>query len=446
MVAFVLVYIILAYSTVEYLQQSYLRDAEAERSRGLSQQLALIRANIEAEVNAEVFLADSLATLISFSPESTFEQWEQVAMQLTRKAEHIRNIGVAPNDVMAFVYPLQGNERVIGLDFRDYPNQWQTVQQARQAQHIIISGPLELVQGGTAIIARVPIFSDAPQNSQYWGTCSIVLDIDGLFRDAGVYDLPDNVSLAIRGRDGTGADGEVFFGEPGVFQDPLLSETVHLVSGSWQMGLSLKASSAAVPVSNWVKDNLPRVAGYTVALSLLLSFILVLNAYRLAHQISMQDVLTKLPNRRHAMLILEQLSQQGTASRFSIINIDLNRFKQVNDTYGHAVGDALLVEVARRMRHTLRGSDTVARLGGDEFLLILPRVCTREQQDRVKAKLLGEVCSQPFDYQGVHLDISLSLGVACFPEHGNAISELLHHADQAMYQDKQQRKLSAVQA
>lgn len=434
-IIFGLVYLSLAYFTVEYLQQSYQRDLEDERSRGLSQQLALIRANIEAGVNSEVFLADSLATLISFNADSTFEQWEQVAEQLTNKTEHIRNIAVAPNDIVTFVYPMHENERVIGTDFRDHPNQWQTVQEARIAQRIIIAGPLELVQGGTAIIARVPIFSDAPRNSQYWGTCSIVLDVMNLFRHAGVDDLPDYVNIAMRGRDGTGASGEVFYGEPSVFDDPLLTETVHLVNGTWQIGLSLKGAAA----SNWTKENLPRLAGYPVALSLLISFMLVLNAYRLARQISMQDVLTKLPNRRHAMLILDQLSTKGAESQFSIINIDLNRFKQVNDTYGHSAGDALLVEVARRMQSTLRSSDTVARLGGDEFLLILPRV-SNQQQDKIVAKLSTQVCGTPFEYQGISIEISLSMGVACYPADANTVSDLLHHADQAMYNDKQKYK------
>jgi diguanylate cyclase (GGDEF)-like protein len=433
-------YLTLTYFTVEYLHKSHIRDLESQDIKALSQRLAVLRTKIEAEINSEIFLADSLSTLITFNPASTFAQWEQVAMQLKRKAKHVHNVGVAPNDVISFVYPLEGNEQAMGLDFRDNPQQWPAVERARVTQDIVIAGPLELVQGGIGLIARMPVFSDPPQNQDYWGLCSLVIDVLALLKEAGADDFPSSVSLAMRGVDGKGAEGEVFYGDAAVFNAPLLTETVYLVNGSWQLGLIRKSSGNPVGFSDWIEINLVRIFGYLLALSFLLSFSMIFNAYRIARRASLQDALTRLPNRRYAMTVLEQLFQGGTARGFSIVNIDLNHFKRVNDTHGHGVGDALLTEVARRLKQTLRGSDTVARLGGDEFLLILPRLVGAQKIEQLVAKLYSRVCDEPFIYQGLQLQISLSLGVASFPEHAQNLFELLHHADQAMYQDKQRQK------
>lgn len=441
---FILVYSGLSFVTVEYLQQSYHRDKDAAEYQDLSQRLSLIRANIEANVNAEIFLIDSLATLITFAPNTTFPQWEEVAKQLVKKTKHIKNLGVSPNDVISFIYPLKGNERAMGLDFREHAEQWQEIERARQSQSVTISGPLILEQGGQAIIGRMPLFFDPPENTDYWGHCSVVIDIVALFADSGVNDIPNNVQLAIRGLNASGPNGAVFLGDASVFDNPLVSETINLVNGSWFMAMKLTENRQPRSLKSFLSDNIVRITGYGIALLFMLSFMFIFKAYRIAHRVSLLDVLTKLPNRRYAMLVLEQLSQaRSNGGNFTVINIDLNRFKQINDTYGHSVGDAFLIEVALRLKQTLRASDTVARLGGDEFLLILPRLSSEMEINHIREKLESQVCREPFHYNEVQLEISLSLGVATYPNDASTISELLHRADQAMYLDKQARTAKA---
>ena len=429
-------YLLFSFVIIEYLHSNYLRNAEADNYQRLSGRLSLLRAKIEALVNSEVFLSDSLSTLITFAPESTLAQWEQVAMQLKNKGPHILNIGVAPNDVLSFIYPLEGNERAMGLDFRDNPAQWDSVQQARVMQKIFIQGPFKLIQGNKAIIGRMPIFSDPPFNHQYWGHCSVVINIESLLLDAGIKDIDSNLELAIRGVDGKGSHGNIFYGKDIVFDKPLMTEEVHILNGSWIIGLKQAKQNSTGEITSWAKHNMIRLIGFAVAISFLLSFIAILQAYRLANRASLHDALTHLPNRRFAMSILEQL-QQGS---FSIISIDLNRFKIINDTYGHAVGDAFLIEVAKRILSTLRSSDTIARLGGDEFLIILPRVTERDSINKVINKLEKHVCELPFRYQDTTLDVCMSMGVARYPQDASTLSDLLHFADEAMYLNKQQKR------
>lgn len=152
------------------------------------------------------------------------------------------------------------------------------------------------------------------------------------------------------------------------------------------------------------------------------------------------DALTTLPNRK---LLLERLEEAVEAARredgrAALVMLDLDGFKDVNDTLGHQVGDRLLQIVATRIAGAVRPADTVARLGGDEFAIVLPRirdvVAAAEVAGRVRAAL-----AQPFHLEGVMLELEGSIGMALFPEHGEAPSTLMQHADIAMYIAKEER-------
>ncbi len=150
------------------------------------------------------------------------------------------------------------------------------------------------------------------------------------------------------------------------------------------------------------------------------------------------DALSGLPNRRLFLDRLEQEARkcQRIKSSMGLLFIDLDRFKEINDTLGHAKGDSLLIEVAARIRTCIRDSDTLARLGGDEFTVILPEYHESSSLDRVAQKILIEL-SQPFDLgDGDIGHISASVGITMYPEDTDVISELLQYADQAMYAAK----------
>ncbi len=127
---------------------------------------------------------------------------------------------------------------------------------------------------------------------------------------------------------------------------------------------------------------------------------------------------------------------QRTKATFAVLVLDLDRFKAVNDTLGHAVGDRLLKEVAVRLRQTVRDTDTVARLGGDEFVLLL--VGDEHLAVEVADRILKSM-STPLQTNGQQIDIGLSIGIALYPEHGQDDATLLRNADSAMYRAKHQR-------
>jgi diguanylate cyclase (GGDEF)-like protein/PAS domain S-box-containing protein len=153
------------------------------------------------------------------------------------------------------------------------------------------------------------------------------------------------------------------------------------------------------------------------------------------------DILTDLPNRIlfKDRLGLAVIQARRNCTELAVMFLDLDRFKQVNDTLGHVKGDELLQQVASRLKDCLRRSDTLARLGGDEFTIVLPDLRERQDAEAIAGKFL-ECLQQPF-FLGTHeVHISASIGIALYPLHGESIDELLCHADMAMYQVKAQGK------
>ena len=156
----------------------------------------------------------------------------------------------------------------------------------------------------------------------------------------------------------------------------------------------------------------------------------------LRHQ-AYHDPLTDLPNRalfadRLRVAIL-QAQRHGRA--FAVCFIDLDYFKPVNDEFGHAAGDELLVETAKRLRLCVRAADTVARQGGDEFAAILTEIGSRAEVEEVAARIVADL-ARPFELKAGTVHITCSIGIALFPEHGTDVEALQHNADAALYDVK----------
>src|SRR5213593_2987577 len=169
-------------------------------------------------------------------------------------------------------------------------------------------------------------------------------------------------------------------------------------------------------------------------------------AERALERQALHDALTELPNRT---LLLDRLEQgTRTARRLStplaLLVMDLDRFKELNDAFGHGVGDLVLREVAARLQRELREVDTVARLGGDEFAMLLPGA-DEEGASRVARKIVSAL-QRPFQISGAAHEISGSIGIALCPRHGEDGDTLLRRADIAMYVAKRSSGGAAVYA
>ncbi len=149
------------------------------------------------------------------------------------------------------------------------------------------------------------------------------------------------------------------------------------------------------------------------------------------------DAVTNLPNRRlfHTQLDNEIKKCRESGQMLALYFVDLDGFKEVNDTFGHDIGDQLLVEAAQRIARSVRGSDTVARLGGDEFVVMLSGLTECTRVEPLGRKIL-EILAHPYRFGSVEARISASIGIALYPSDAKNVNDLLKKADQAMYSAK----------
>ncbi|MEQ1622845.1 MAG: EAL domain-containing protein [Methylococcales bacterium] len=156
------------------------------------------------------------------------------------------------------------------------------------------------------------------------------------------------------------------------------------------------------------------------------------------HQLAFFDPLTGLPNRRLLLERIKHSIQVGRreSTQIALLMLDLDRFKAVNDTYGHQTGDELLQEVAARITNKLRDTDMVARLGGDEFIVLLDDITLSEDVARIAEAIIADL-SKPFNLnQATNVLIGASIGISLFPQHGRVPEILMDNADTALYQAK----------
>ncbi|PIO98205.1 hypothetical protein CJ014_16245 [Pleomorphomonas carboxyditropha] len=434
---------------------------EQHARAAVADRLSVIRARLEGNISRDIQIGRGVVAAFATRPTLGEAEFNTLVEHLLATGSDLRLMAAAPDMVVRMVHPLAGNEKVMGLDYARTPNQRDAAFRARQTGQLVMAGPLELVQGGIGIVGRFPVLIDQPAGRPvFWGIVSAVIDIDRLYANSGITTTDFDLDLTMRGRDGKGAAGEIFFGSEDVLARNPLSTTVNIPGGTWQLAATPRGGWPAPP-NNAVFRLMIVLIGAMVVLPILVTSHLyaerrrnldeLREAKRLAearnHQLeeanrrvrhtSLHDELTGLPNRRYLMDHLGDLKSGAPeiAGRIAVLHIDLDRFKQVNDAYGHAVGDRLLRHVAGLMRAVFRPGDIVARIGGDEFVA----VCISEEPEglaRALAEALIAGFRHPIDLGELRCRSGLSIGIACSGPGDNQPAKLLIDADIALYRAK----------
>ncbi len=217
-----------------YLDRLNTHHAQQEQRYQFTQQAALLRARIEGSINANIQTVLGLKAIIQTNPNMSQTEFASVARHLFEGKSQLRNIGGAPDMIVSLMYPLEGNEAALGLNYRENFEQWVAADRARSTGELVIAGPVTLRQGGEALIGRVPVFLE---NDQFWGLISAVIDMQAFYEDTGLNALPSNLSIAVRGKDALGELGQNFFGDPDLFTHDSVFTDISLPSGSWQLAV-----------------------------------------------------------------------------------------------------------------------------------------------------------------------------------------------------------------
>jgi len=391
----------------------------------------LLRSNLDRDLNALLFLPNGLASYLNaYHNELEADKVNAVLSDLYARTKHVRNIAVAIGYTVTYVYPIEGNKQALGLNYLTVPEQRSMVEKAVETAKGVLVGPLNLVQGGQGLIYRYPVFIDG----QYWGIVSIVINTEP-FLDYAFKDIKNpNFKFAIRNLDDAGTPQATFYGDSSLFTDAdaLLIKS-EVPSGKWEWAVIRNTGTSTADVFLMLE-----------LLGLVFSVILGATMYSFLRERSklkmqaMYDSLTGLANRRMLNDRLEQVIMQSKRfnRRLAVMYIDLDHFKKLNDTYGHAFGDSFLKAFSEKLSASVRKADTLSRIGGDEFVIILEEIQDKQSAILVCQNIMNAF-ARPILVGNTPISVSLSMGVAIYdPMSDDTIEDLMKKADIALYQVK----------
>ena len=556
---------------------------------------SLIATDLEGRINANLQLAQGLAATLAAQPRMTPEEFSKIASKTFDENSELVIVAGAPDLVISMIYPVEGNEKAIGLDYNKNAAQRAAALRARDEKQLILAGPVNLVQGGQGFIGRYPVFADTPSGEEFWGIVSAVIDVNKIYTNSGLLDPELPIEISLSGRDSLGVNGGNFFG-PDMSDDVFAVQTsVDLPNGSWmlsarpkggwhtvqsdmttlrfwivigallivipsgysgylmrlarrqnklmkkreqRLGLVSERLNVALASSNvgvweanlksgerfWdARTNLlfglepedrtreanvfekalhpddrervlsdfnaaiankqqymtqfrivlpsgearhlqsrcayyhpegddPRMVGvnWDVTEDVELKEDLVkakqfaeqknVELERMQQQIrhlALHDPLTSLPNRRFLdQTIADYQRPAGDNMTVAMLALDLDRFKQINDTLGHRAGDETLKHVAQVLQSKIDEKDFVARVGGDEFVIIVERSFDKSELAALASDIITTL-KEPLIFEGHACRFGASIGVAIDESKSPDLQELLIQADIALYRAKE---------
>ena len=229
----ILVLLILMFQVVYLAVYSMRKSKEYDRIRS---HLDNVRSRLEYAVNNNFMIIYNMASHIILNPDIDNEEFSNLAEQFFRQYHNLKNIGMAPDLVLRSVYPLEGNEAILGVDYRDLPGQWEQVRKARDEKRMILAGPLDLVQGGKGLIGRVPVYL-GENNDVFWGIVSSVIAFDDLIEPIEEYAGLDGLSIALL--DAGLPEKNLIYGNDTVLEDEnMVSAEIRLPDRTWTLAAS----------------------------------------------------------------------------------------------------------------------------------------------------------------------------------------------------------------
>ncbi|MBJ54970.1 MAG: hypothetical protein CMQ46_06900 [Gammaproteobacteria bacterium] len=284
-----------------YAELRLVQQRELAQRETLTDRLSVVRYQLESTLTNNLSLVNGLAAFISAYPEYTPLQFETYARTIMARESSLVNLAVAPDLVVTHVYPLAGNEAVIGLDYRQQMDQRDAVLRVVRGGAMVIAGPVNLVQGGVAFIGRAPVYVEDGGGQRLWGIVSAPILADAIYEQAGLSNPTPGMQLAIRGNDGF-TSSEPFWGDSVVFNrnDAVI---VPIIAGGsrWEL-----ASIPTRPAVSGAEISALRAA--SVLIFLLLSVFLIL---RHRHALQNQELRNIIFSNERFLRAVENVSRVG---------------------------------------------------------------------------------------------------------------------------------------
>ncbi len=361
-----------------------------------------------------------------YKPDLTLNEFNMYAEIMYDPEKHIA-ITYSPAGITEFVFPFEENKEAIGHNILTSPKTMIEGIQTIENKQVTISGPYSLLQQGRAgIVIRDPIFVISDGEEKFWGFTTLVLASPKFLSVTGILNL-ESIGYAFSLL-GEYQDESVPVFESSNYSSEVGSyQSFQVYNSTWKFSIYKVGELQLIfQYSLWLLGFF--LAGSTVLYKLMSYFEERNREYK--HQIE-RDSLTGAYTRVF-------LDEFNFSPAYTIFYIDLNKFKPVNDNYGHEVGDKLLKCYVMRLKEHFKKDTPVVRMGGDEFMVIINQEMTAKDIEHIKSRI-NLLSSQPFKVDSLTIQIGASVGYAVCPQQSKVLDELIKHADRQMYQDKESK-------
>ncbi len=361
----------------------------------------------------------------------------EVITMMTLAYDEQKHIAIAymPDGIITEFYPKKGYEVSIGYNvFNDIGAKHDAII-AMETKRVAFSGPYTMMIGVSGLVARNPVYYIEDGQEVFWGFVSaIIRPTDTLLNDTGLKSLEElGYEYSIKSN----------------YNDHAVDLHASQNFSPDSMGISyaFKIGQAQWEITMYKRDMQFEIIQNLIIVFLIasLSSIVIYFTFRqsemsrhVAHTQSLTDSLTNLYNRR-ALDKYEEVRKNLKKNNYTLFYLDLNKFKPVNDTFGHAIGDKLLSVFAERLLSQFRKDTFISRVGGDEFVIIFPAEQDEEQCKHVQDRLI-RLAEDPFFIEGHEIRISSSIGFASYPTDGISLKEVLEKADKRMFSYKEEHR------
>ncbi len=343
---------------------------------------------------------------------------------LKSDSEMINNVGILKDTTIVWNYPYEQNKTSIGIDIAQNQRQKNHVLAVKKTLKPLFQGPIDLIQGGRGFSIRYPILNP---DGTYWGQAAIILKADVFVNTIKQFEEGLGIqTIVLNGK-------EIVYGDAELLDEKLywfeLDDDIFV----WSVGMKVVGDQTYAEV----RILFMFILGTMVFITITSAMYMFVRANDLIKHEALHDHLTGLRNRNSLDETMTQVFSSANRNHYKVgvLLLDLNKFKAINDTYGHAVGDIVLKDAAKKLKQHARSDEMIFRVGGDEFLLVVPIVENFNVLTAIKERLRSNL-SYVLDVDGYKIQITCSIGCAIYKEDGDTFDDLFKAADYRMYQDK----------
>lgn len=439
-IVFILMFSLFTFTSYIEYRRTIQSDTQA-----LKDGLNITKTNLENNISSKVGALNGLRTFIETNSEFNQEEYSRFVKEIYDSSNDIiRNVSFTTDTKITYIYPYEENKQIIGLDLSLEEEQMDLILYTKQSNKTIITAPVQLAEGGTGIIVRVPVLVE----NEYFGQIALVFDYNKMIEYSGLKALSDDYFIKLVTIDNVRNQESIIWTNAHKHPEALDYSPVSTDINMYNANLTLEAVPKQGYTRKSVLFRLILLMGMIVSLvAATLTYKLMKSANTLQIQldeikkqdehirfIAERDFLTDLYNRRKLSTDLEECLKSNNNG--IILFIDIDDFKNINDTLGHYYGDKVLKYVSELLSNlTFIDCYTPYRMGGDEFVLHIPDIIDKENIE-IYILQLFDVLSKNHYIDNIKNSITGSIGVVRYPLDAQTVDEIVMKADIAMYSAK----------